>query len=521
MRVLTHISLKNFRLFKEKTSFDLAPITILTGTNSSGKSSLIKAILLLKSNFEKNKSIEEIDFSIGDHNLNDFKNSLNYNSESDTICFSFSCYVNDMGVHVVELIYKLDRNNKSKGRLDSFALFASDGNSILKASKQFDDFLGPLINYKFDLNYFINNLKYDSFNFLYDDLEVNSNEPLYDFDKGSIEYEIYVDELNRFKEDGIDSETGWTEYESKHFNQTIESGVSTLGDEFFYRLERKFEENKIIVKRSKLGVFFHEQFSRVILASTIRNIINNFNSISSFDSIRSESKKYYIRSTDNIASFLFDYKRYSVNFNSEVKGFVKSQLALFSLGEEIIIDNDDDEVIFKVFLNQNGRKILLSDLGFGYTQLLPVIMKIALAGHLNLADEDEIRAGAYEGEQPYYSNFFVLQEPEGNLHPSFQTKIADLIVEANKKFNIRFVIETHSEYLIRKLQYLTATKKLSVDDTSILYFHQIGSSDYLQSPYRSIRILENGRLTLPFGEGFFDEADRIAFELYRLKLNDN
>jgi AAA15 family ATPase/GTPase len=72
MRVLNHFSLENFRLFKEKTSFDLAPITILTGTNSSGKSSLIKAILLLKANFEKNKSIEEIDFSIGDHNFDQY-----------------------------------------------------------------------------------------------------------------------------------------------------------------------------------------------------------------------------------------------------------------------------------------------------------------------------------------------------------------------------------------------------------------------------------------------------------------
>jgi AAA15 family ATPase/GTPase len=32
--------------------FEFAPITILTGTNSSGKSSLIKAILLFKQNFQ-------------------------------------------------------------------------------------------------------------------------------------------------------------------------------------------------------------------------------------------------------------------------------------------------------------------------------------------------------------------------------------------------------------------------------------------------------------------------------------
>lgn len=44
----THLKgfgLENFRVFKDYTWFDFAPITILTGPNSSGKSSLIKALL--------------------------------------------------------------------------------------------------------------------------------------------------------------------------------------------------------------------------------------------------------------------------------------------------------------------------------------------------------------------------------------------------------------------------------------------------------------------------------------------
>ncbi|TAD93008.1 MAG: hypothetical protein EAY75_01460, partial [Bacteroidetes bacterium] len=45
---LTHLGLENFRVFKNKTDFDFAPITILTGTNSSGKSSLISAMEMLK-----------------------------------------------------------------------------------------------------------------------------------------------------------------------------------------------------------------------------------------------------------------------------------------------------------------------------------------------------------------------------------------------------------------------------------------------------------------------------------------
>ncbi|KAA6331110.1 hypothetical protein EZS27_020263, partial [termite gut metagenome] len=45
---INNISFENFRVFKNKSDFDLAPITILTGANSSGKSSVIKALKLLQ-----------------------------------------------------------------------------------------------------------------------------------------------------------------------------------------------------------------------------------------------------------------------------------------------------------------------------------------------------------------------------------------------------------------------------------------------------------------------------------------
>ena len=48
-------SQKHFRVFdnKQGRTFDLAPITILTGCNSSGKSSVVKALMLLKDFFQE------------------------------------------------------------------------------------------------------------------------------------------------------------------------------------------------------------------------------------------------------------------------------------------------------------------------------------------------------------------------------------------------------------------------------------------------------------------------------------
>lgn len=70
--MIKKIGVENFRVFKDYTEFEIRPITILTGPNSSGKSSFTKLLLLLKN------GIERLDFKIGEHNLGDSKNVINW-----------------------------------------------------------------------------------------------------------------------------------------------------------------------------------------------------------------------------------------------------------------------------------------------------------------------------------------------------------------------------------------------------------------------------------------------------------
>lgn len=49
------LTLRNFRAFRDSGEFDLAPLTCLVGTNSSGKSSIITALLLLKQSLEQER----------------------------------------------------------------------------------------------------------------------------------------------------------------------------------------------------------------------------------------------------------------------------------------------------------------------------------------------------------------------------------------------------------------------------------------------------------------------------------
>lgn len=53
------IGFKNMKVFKEHQWFDFKPITLLTGTNNSGKSSVINAMQMLQENLSA-KTLDEL-----------------------------------------------------------------------------------------------------------------------------------------------------------------------------------------------------------------------------------------------------------------------------------------------------------------------------------------------------------------------------------------------------------------------------------------------------------------------------
>lgn len=142
-------------------------------------------------------------------------------------------------------------------------------------------------------------------------------------------------------------------------------------------------------------------------------------------------------------------------------------------------------------------------MGFGISQLLPLILKIAI-----------IAGNEYHNlEGEYNHTVLLLEEPESNLHPSLQSKLADFFILAGERFNIQFIIETHSEYLIRKIQFHIAKGRINSKDANIYYFNMENSKEL---PVRLIDFEEDGGLSSEFGNGFFDEADNIAIELFTL-----
>ncbi len=195
---------------------------------------------------------------------------------------------------------------------------------------------------------------------------------------------------------------------------------------------------------------------------------------------------------------------------NKLKVFWKKHLQAFEIAEDIEIKIDHESMYYKIFLLVNQEWVNLKDMGFGVSQMIPIL--------LSLSQEQNQWAWLNpEHEHHHLPIVMLIEEPESNLHPALQSKLADFFTEAAELFNIQFIIETHSEYLIRKLQFLTAKKVIKPEDTQLYYFHhphkKIPDGEKQIYP---INIREDGSLTKNFGTGFFDEAGNIELELYKL-----
>ena len=87
-------------------------------------------------------------------------------------------------------------------------------------------------------------------------------------------------------------------------------------------------------------------------------------------------------------------------------------------------------------------------------------------------------------------------------------------LQHRKGYGVRFIIETHSEYLVRHIQVLSAQIfKNGFDNTPFKVIYLTGDKDL---PCYDMGFQKNGKFEKEFGPGFFNVADDAAMELFDL-----
>ena len=610
----TKYTVKNFRKFdNEGASVKFSPITILTGANSSGKSSIVKSLVLFErylklvtENFKKGNTFSPSQYTL---NFSDSSLSLgrfdkvfnNASKKGDKMAFEYSVKSKLLGEEVF-IEYSFLSNTKDKldnGRLSDLIIYGHNRDVLLHLD--YSDFRYPpivktesLISWK---NCFLNFAIYS--------MQCSCIKISDTFSKmNSAQQELFDDKVLKIEEQSLKIEqlpfSATYEQKCQYTSWFIENGLSenyidpeAPKREFpftwrSYDLVKIIADNRLIKDEicgildpmsvinetieicinkifqcSYISEKHNEEISNYIYAFIHFNgqmtDHNNIDAIStSFSSFirdvfkeilipeftgelryvgssRIALKRLYL--TDDMSNELGDLfqqylkleknaEMYETLYYQHPGTFMKKWLKQLCIAYDIDIRNNQDGqgIEVRLYSNEDDKEgHLLADEGFGITHLIAFLLNIEVA----ILSASRYIYGKSNGEfleilrrkedfptiPPPRPRTLTIEEPEAHLHPKLQSMLADMLFEAYKKYNIHFIVETHSEYLIRRSQVLVAQ----------MGFQSNAEADE-NSPFRTIYVPDDGKpynlfyrkdgkFAESFGSGFFDEASRLMFEI--------
>ena len=575
---LPTISFKNFRRFANFPKIDLGDITILVGGNNSGKSTIVKALLLCIDNLRLMR--------ISDRRQKESNSVLSFSKP----IFRFD--TNEIhDVKIKEFSRAIHNKPVATTGVDAVTLNIKK-KMALPTSMQFEFTLSP---FKFTFVVSGNRDERSTYcdvdRILIEDLDSHVRYTN-DYSSNYMSYEVLNDEsqeelslarklvqdlkkaqqsLNKANEDGdLEAISNLTASLDKikmqissilnlEDNKDYEFNEQELSTELLNTLLKKRNPYKAIYDDLPLAIS-HNEVNEPVVLNVISNIINfattkgiapkatektdpndyavafeAFNILEGYReaiyqdlNVLNQSKRKlgnllstlnveYISAhaanqntlyntsdlNDYIAQTVHGFWREKITPGDVEYEFVREWMQKFEIGIDFKIDALVYGEAYTVSITEESGSVLpLADKGMGSIQMMILLLKIATILYKNrLRDRD--------GRFDWINSIIIIEEPEQNLHPKMQSYLADLFYYLAKYKDIRMLIETHSEYLIRKSQVIVSEENFSdiqeLEENNLFWVYYLPSDD--SAPYK-MQYTISGRFANKFGEGFFDEAGK-------------
>lgn len=420
---ITELRLKNFKIFKNATC-KFNKITLLTGANSSGKTSVLNA---LASIFQSNDGGYPFSFFANGKyvELGGFKDIICSNADKNNQIFGLG------------ITFK-NSEDSSEISMDVGYRYASKNFQILVDEISLNDHLNSIkvkwngqdigYTYKRDIDNKEAKFQKELANKALLAIMESFNANIAVNDKGDNLFDLVKEQVN-----DMDNE----------INKEINIGKTQEDLKNFFQTNLSFQ----IGSKPVLNMF-NRLKSQTFYSGPIRpRPSRQYNLIENIDS--------YECGGGNSIQILSKWK--SNNSNSFSK--IRENLNALGLAADLdlnFIQDDLTEVKVKRF--KNSKSVNISDMGFGISQALPVLIGVEFAKK---------------------NATILVNQPEVHLHPSSQANLANYFINEQKNNNKKFIIETHSEYLINRIRILIAKGEFSEKNIAILYFDADENGEYV------------------------------------------
>ncbi len=410
--MLKNIQIRNFKSWKETGSIELAPITVFFGANSAGKTSLLQFLLMLKQSAESSDRSRAL-------NLGDAYAHVDLGSFEDLI------FEHDPGNHLDfslawDLPQPLSVSNAQQNKSDSV-----DSITFQARIRQIHE--QPVVN---SLAYQCNFTQRSPASFAF------RREGI----AGSAEYRAHADgyDLIPVKDDHplLPSPTRFYGFPDEVFASYQNAGIT-----------------------SDLELELERQLRRIHYLGPLRDFPRRIYSWAGEvpEHVQSSGEGTISALLAGAPRSLSTKDGGTVPFQQMIAEWLKKLGLLDSFTAQRIGQHRRDYEI-RVRTPGSSRDVDLTDVGFGVSQVLPIVVDAFYV--------------------PPHSTV-VVEQPELHLHPRIQGELADLFVAAvqskedGKDRAVQFIIESHSEHFLQRLQRRIAEQEIAQEDVAV-YFCEAG-----------------------------------------------
>lgn len=493
--MLDAITVSNYRGFKAATALELKPITVLLGRNSSGKSSLTRLVPLIQQSLERQSSSPVL-WASDAVDLGTIKDVINHDAGSEPLTIGFRI----SGVSLETPSQRRRGYWRSRDDIN----YNIDYEIRLKAEGIRTRFEGLSISIndqcvKLDWNEsgVVSSIKVNDVEFAIaseyvvlmtsifpDIINIADVDDRLIRGRGALFYPPLREALSEFFHKRTSEQK--IEYWINRFPFTSREEIHDVVQQIPNVVLRRVENKEQIAFLSDCSLLND-------LPDIIRYIGSHINAIigasayigpsrasgNRFDRIQELAVNRIDASGINTAMYL-----YSLDAD-EMRNF--NDLLMSACGHMVEMEESGHgHVSIKVGRFGQGHFENVSDVGFGFSQIIPVVAQ------LHAVQNNEYSRVKLHSTQV----IFAVEQPELHLHPAMQANLADLFAKAagsSSRQATTMLIETHSETMIARLGLLVAEGELDPDDVAVYFVEKdevSGISNLTKATYNTDGIID-------------------------------